>query len=273
MLAGWLHDDGVAAGDREMERLKEVLDHEPPAWASGGSSGPARWRIVLTNKLRRYRDVRGVDEYLARVAEAASGAGPAATGAGAAIEQPGATPTDRPGGRDDADVFISHATADKADVARPLAENLRRRGYRVWLDESESRIGDSLLARVDAGLANCRFGVVILSASFFKRAWPRHELEGLVTRELDGELVVLPVWHKVTQAQGGVFAAVGQSAGGGHGQRDRRGGPEHCGPPRSSQPSAGGHFGWPWRRRQWPVGGGRDGSIGDGPGCRRPTRH
>lgn len=42
------------------------------------------------------------------------------------------------------DVFISHASEDKDDVARPLAEALRNNGLSVWYDEFELKIGDSL---------------------------------------------------------------------------------------------------------------------------------
>jgi hypothetical protein len=38
----------------------------------------------------------------------------------------------------------------------------------------------------------------ILSPSFFKKSWPRWELDGLTGREISGRrIVVLPVWHKV----------------------------------------------------------------------------
>ena len=39
------------------------------------------------------------------------------------------------------DVFISHASEDKATVARPLALLLQKRGVAVWLDEGELYLG------------------------------------------------------------------------------------------------------------------------------------
>ena len=97
----------------------------------------------------------------------------------------------------DYDVFISHASEDKADVARPLAVHLQRLGLRVWLDELELTLGDSLRRKIDQGLAKSQFGLVILSPAFFSKEWPNKELDGLVARE-DPELkVILPVWHNV----------------------------------------------------------------------------
>jgi len=99
------------------------------------------------------------------------------------------------------DVFISHATEDKDEIVRPLANALVSAGLRVWYDEFELRIGDSLRRKIDAGLAKSRFGVVVLSHSFFAKNWPQYELDGLVTREMTGEQVILPLWHRITKAE------------------------------------------------------------------------
>jgi len=96
------------------------------------------------------------------------------------------------------DVFISHASEDKAAIARPLADALRSQGLRVWYDEFSLEVGDSLRQSIDHGLAKSRFGVVILSAHFFAKHWPQAELNGLATREVSGEKVILPVWHNIT---------------------------------------------------------------------------
>ncbi len=99
------------------------------------------------------------------------------------------------------DVFISHATEDKEEVVRPLAHALVATGLRVWYDEFELRIGDSLRRKIDAGLARSRFGVVVLSHSFFSKNWPQYELDGLVTREMTGEQKILPLWHRITKSE------------------------------------------------------------------------
>jgi hypothetical protein len=98
------------------------------------------------------------------------------------------------------DVFISHASEDKSTVARPLAEALKRAGVRVWLDEHELKIGDSLSEKIDNGLSESQFGVVILSPAFLEKHWPRKELSGLRAREEDGQKVILPVWHNVDKS-------------------------------------------------------------------------
>ena len=99
------------------------------------------------------------------------------------------------------DVFISHATEDKDEIVRPLANALVSAGLRVWYDEFELRIGDSLRRKIDIGLARSRFGVVVLSHSFFAKNWPQYELDGLVTREMTGEQLILPLWHRITKSE------------------------------------------------------------------------
>jgi TIR domain. len=102
---------------------------------------------------------------------------------------------------DEWDVFISHASEDKEAIATPLAEALQESGLRVWYDDFSLRLGDSLRESIDRGLARSRFGVVILSGHFFSKHWPTQELNGLATREADGEKVILPVWHGVGFAE------------------------------------------------------------------------
>ena len=105
------------------------------------------------------------------------------------------------------DVFISHASEDKEDVVRPLAAKLRQAGVTVWLDELELTIGDSLRRQIDNGLAESRYGLVVLSPAFFGKEWPNKELDGLVAREDGREKVILPVWHNVDRSHVVRFSA------------------------------------------------------------------
>lgn len=104
------------------------------------------------------------------------------------------------GTRPEYDVFISHATEDKAEVVRPIAETLRDLGLRVWYDEYELKVGDRLRRKIDHGLVTSRFGVVVLSTHFFEKGWSQYELDGLVSREMgSGEQLILPIWHNITK--------------------------------------------------------------------------
>ena len=78
---------------------------------------------------------------------------------------------------------------------------------RVWYDEFTLKVGDSLRRTIDRGLASSRFGVVVLSDSFFQKEWPNRELDGLVALETSGEMRILPIWHKVSKDEVARYSA------------------------------------------------------------------
>ena len=94
-------------------------------------------------------------------------------------------------------VFISYASEDR-DFVGKLAEILEKVGVDVWYDQYSLKAGDSLMSTIDAGLAHCDFGIVILSKAFLTKKWTKRELRGLVqleTNRKDG--LILPVWLDV----------------------------------------------------------------------------
>lgn len=99
------------------------------------------------------------------------------------------------------DFFISHASEDKQDVVRKLAKALQKADCKVWYDEFELKIGDSLRKKIDHGLANSRYGIVVISHNFMTKNWPEYELNGMMAREIDGVKVILPLWHGVTKKE------------------------------------------------------------------------
>lgn len=99
------------------------------------------------------------------------------------------------------DAFISHASEDKDDFVRPLAGILKEYGFRIWYDEFELEIGDSLRESIDKGLVTSRYGIVVLSPKFLDKNWTKYELNSLVAREIEGKKVILPIWHNVTRQQ------------------------------------------------------------------------
>jgi hypothetical protein len=100
------------------------------------------------------------------------------------------------------DAFICHASEDKDDFVRPLARRLREQHVEVWYDEFSLNVGDSLRRSIDRGLNQSRFGIVVISPSFFVKQWSQWELDGFVARQNSSEqAVLLPVWHGVERAE------------------------------------------------------------------------
>lgn len=96
------------------------------------------------------------------------------------------------------DVFICYVSADQ-----PLAESIAASLSDAGISSMHLMLGlgDSLLRRVEQGLREAEYGVLILSRAFFQRPWPRYDLDQLVSseREFEGRTQLLPVWHDVTQ--------------------------------------------------------------------------
>jgi hypothetical protein len=97
------------------------------------------------------------------------------------------------------DAFICHASEDKDDFVRPLADALANHHLEIWYDEFSLSVGDGLRRAIDAGLAKSRFGIVVLSPHFLKKGWAQRELDGLVARQIaEDRRLILPIWHNVT---------------------------------------------------------------------------
>ena len=94
-------------------------------------------------------------------------------------------------------VFLSHTGVDKPFV-RQLSADLMARGVeRVWLDEAEIDIGDSLIAKIEQGIKLSRYIVVVLSKKSIDAPWVKKELDIAMNREIaSGEVVVLPLLYE-----------------------------------------------------------------------------
>lgn len=99
------------------------------------------------------------------------------------------------------DVFISHASEDKEPFVEGLADRLRSEGISVWYDKFTLKWGDSLREQIDKGLNSSRFGIVVLSKAFFRKPWPKKELDGLFALEVSGKAKILPIWHDLSEEE------------------------------------------------------------------------
>ena len=90
-------------------------------------------------------------------------------------------------------VFLSHTASDKG-FARRLAGDLLVAGARVWIDEAEIAIGDSLILRISEGIYRMDYLAIILSPGSVRSEWVQRELDVALNREIQGRKVkVLPL--------------------------------------------------------------------------------
>jgi hypothetical protein len=71
----------------------------------------------------------------------------------------------------------------------------------LYQSYGKSSVGDSSSDMTETGLSRSRYGVVIFSKNFLAKNWPKAELNGLFTREMEGHKVILPVWHKISSSE------------------------------------------------------------------------
>ncbi|MBT4483962.1 MAG: toll/interleukin-1 receptor domain-containing protein [Candidatus Latescibacteria bacterium] len=92
------------------------------------------------------------------------------------------------------DVFVCHASEDKEEIVRPLADAFEKANISYWFDEAVIKWGDSITQKVNEGLKISRYVIVVLSKSFIQKPWPEKELNAALNIEiLSGEVKVLPL--------------------------------------------------------------------------------
>ena len=99
------------------------------------------------------------------------------------------------------DVFVSHASEDKATFADELCNILTNSGIKVWYDAMNIQWGDSLRSKIDEGLKKSKYGIVIISKDYIKKGWTNYELDALFQREMTGGKTILPIWHNITKKE------------------------------------------------------------------------
>jgi hypothetical protein len=91
-----------------------------------------------------------------------------------------------------ADVFISYRRQDLAEAER-LSRELAAAGHKVWHDEWQIGIGDSIVAEVQKGLECSTYLVLCYSSSGVMSPWMTREWMSALARQLEGHHVkILP---------------------------------------------------------------------------------
>ena len=100
------------------------------------------------------------------------------------------------------DVFLSHSSTDKA-VVRELAERLREDGIRVWFDEWDIKLGDSILSKIEYALDSSRVLVLCMSEHAFGSDWAMLESQTFRFRDpLNKQRRFIPIRLDDTQPPG-----------------------------------------------------------------------
>jgi hypothetical protein len=94
--------------------------------------------------------------------------------------------------------FLSHSVDDKIGIATELDAALKEKGLKIWYSSRDLSVGDSITERINTGLKQCRFGIVIISPSFLDKFWGPYELTMLLNKT-EGEKKILPVLYNISK--------------------------------------------------------------------------
>jgi formylglycine-generating enzyme required for sulfatase activity len=90
-------------------------------------------------------------------------------------------------------IFLSHSSEDK-DAVRRLADDLKRAGVPVWLDEAEIKVGDRISRKIEEGLDNTSYLALWLTRRAVESGWVDTEWRARFHDEIDrSSVVVLPL--------------------------------------------------------------------------------
>lgn len=90
-------------------------------------------------------------------------------------------------------IFISHNWSDK-EFARRLAHDLQLAGVKVWIDELEIKLGDSLIQKIREGIDGVDYVAALISSNSVKSEWVTKELDVAMNQEIGNRKVkVIPL--------------------------------------------------------------------------------
>jgi len=88
---------------------------------------------------------------------------------------------------------MCHSSKDKPFV-RKVAEFLKKAGYKIWLDEAEIHIGESLMEKIGNAIDETDFFAIVLSKASVRSEWVKKELQAAMQKELkEKRVMVLPL--------------------------------------------------------------------------------
>ena len=90
-------------------------------------------------------------------------------------------------------IFICYSHSDKKFVQR-FSKDLKRNNIRIWVDDEELKLGDSLIDTISEGIEKMDYLAAVLSPEAVKSGWVKKELEIAMTKEIQGKKIkVLPI--------------------------------------------------------------------------------
>ncbi|MGE6784626.1 TIR domain-containing protein [Ensifer adhaerens] len=95
------------------------------------------------------------------------------------------------------DIFLSHASEDKADIAKPFFDECQKLGLSVFYDAEDIQWGDSIVEKINKGLGEAKIIVPVITPSFLKKKWPLKELNTAFSQFMKDKNRIMPIVHGI----------------------------------------------------------------------------
>lgn len=90
-------------------------------------------------------------------------------------------------GAADYEIFISHASEDRPEVARPVHAACERLGLKVFLDDEHIAWGENFTRKINSALGAARTVLCIISPVSVTKQWPMAEVNTALSLEISGK--------------------------------------------------------------------------------------
>lgn len=98
--------------------------------------------------------------------------------------------------------FISHDSKDKDTLVRDLAKEMISLNCPVWYDEYTLEIGDNLREKIETGIKEAKYCIIILSENYVSnKRWAKSEFDSIFIKEIHEKEkgIILPIWHNINE--------------------------------------------------------------------------
>ncbi|MFC2138125.1 SiaC family regulatory phosphoprotein, partial [Bacteroidota bacterium] len=90
-------------------------------------------------------------------------------------------------------VFISHSKKDR-ELALKIAEDLQKNSIEIWIDEWEIFVGDTIIKKLQEGINQCKFMVILVTKNSNSSNWVEKEWQTILQEEIiNNQVKLLPV--------------------------------------------------------------------------------
>ena len=100
-------------------------------------------------------------------------------------------------------VFISYSSIDKSFV-RKLSNDISANGIDIWLDQNNIKPGDSIVSKINKGLCESDFTLLVISSYFLKSEWAIWESNWATNNSISKKrtsvipILIEDVWNDVS---------------------------------------------------------------------------